>query len=85
MILIADSGSTKTEWVLYEGNNIVSRIRTQGLNPTQQSAEDISAILKAELKDKIDTEAPEEIHFYGAGCAYSNANSRIKIRFISFS
>ena len=78
MILIADSGSTKTEWVLCEGNNIASRIRTQGLNPTQQSAEDISAILKAELKDKIDTEAPEEIHFYGAGCAYSNANSRMQ-------
>lgn len=41
MILIADSGSTKTDWVLHNGTDIVARVKTQGLNPTQQSAEDI--------------------------------------------
>ena len=78
MILIADCGSTKTDWVLYDGTEIVSRIKTQGLNPTQQSSEQILDILSKELKDNIDVDAPKKIYFYGAGCAYENANARMR-------
>lgn len=77
MILIADSGSTKTDWVLHNGTDIVARVKTQGLNPTQQSAEDIYGILLAELAGQIKTDAPETIYFYGAGCAYETANNRM--------
>ncbi len=77
MILIADSGSTKTDWVLYDGNDLVARTRTQGLNPTLQSTEEIYGILQAELPEEIIAGAPGEIHFYGAGCAYDNANARM--------
>ena len=77
MILIADSGSTKTDWVLCDSGNIVTRIKTQGLNPTIQSTEAILAVLVEELAGKIDTDAPESIFFYGAGCAYENANKRM--------
>ncbi len=78
MILIADSGSTKTDWVLHDGNSIVTRVNTQGLNPTQQSAEDIYKVISAELDGKIAPDAPATIYFYGAGCAYDNANNRMK-------
>lgn len=78
MILIADSGSTKTDWVLHNGTDIVARVKTQGLNPTQQSAEDIYGILLAELAGQIKTDAPETIYFYGAGCAYETANKRME-------
>lgn len=78
IILIADSGSTKTDWVLCNGSIIVKRIKTQGLNPTIQSSEEILAVLKAELADNIDTTAPQKIFFYGAGCAYETANNRMK-------
>lgn len=78
MILIADCGSTKTDWVLYDGTEIVNRIKTQGLNPTQQSSEQILEILSKELKGHIDADAPKKIFFYGAGCAYENANKRMK-------
>ena len=78
MILIADSGSTKTDWVLYSNGAIVTRIRTQGLNPTQQTTEDILNILSAELVGNIETGAPEKIFFYGAGCAYEIADNRMK-------
>lgn len=58
-ILIADSGSTKTEW-WYAG----TIKRTQGLNPFFVSSEDIAQILESELLlDSI----PDEIYFYGAG------------------
>ncbi len=78
IILIADSGSTKTDWVLCNGSIIVKRIKTQGLNPTIQSSDEILAVLKAELADNIDTTAPQKIFFYGAGCAYDTANNRMK-------
>lgn len=79
MILIADSGSTKTDWVLYDKgtSSIVSRIKTQGLNPTLQDSDEILEILCAELIDNIDTNAPKTIYFYGAGCAYDEANNRL--------
>ncbi len=77
MILIADCGSTKTDWVLHNGEDIVSRFHTQGLNPTLQSTEDIYKILVAELSDKISGDMPEKIFFYGAGCAYDTANERM--------
>ena len=79
MILIADCGSTKTDWVLYDNvtSSIVTRIKTQGLNPTLQSSEEIYNILCNEIADEIDTDAPEKIYFYGAGCAYDEANERI--------
>lgn len=78
MILIADCGSTKTDWVLYDGTDIVARVKTQGLNPSQQSSEEILEILSNELKDNIDTDAPKTIYFYGAGCGYDNAINRMR-------
>ena len=61
MILIADSGSTKTDWVLHNGSAIVTRTTTQGLNPTQQSAEDIYKVISTELNGKIAPDAPVTI------------------------
>ncbi len=78
MILIADCGSTKTDWVLHDGESVVSRVHTQGLNPTLQSVEDIYSILDAELAGNIQPDAPETIYFYGAGCAYETANNRMR-------
>lgn len=78
MILIADSGSTKTDWVLFNGDSIITRVKTQGFNPTQQSTEDIYNVLSKELTGNIDTTAPQTIYFYGAGCAYENANKRMQ-------
>ncbi|MBR2300818.1 MAG: ATPase [Bacteroidaceae bacterium] len=84
MILIADCGSTKTDWVLLNEGNIVSRINTQGFNPTQQSSEDIYKRLSEELSGKINPEAPKTIHFYGSGCAYEGANERMRKALSSF-
>ena len=78
MVLIADCGSTKTDWVLCEGDEVIVRARTQGLNPTHQESEEIFNILSAELTNKITTHTPEKIYFYGAGCAYETANNRMR-------
>ena len=78
MILISDSGSTKTDWVLLDGDAVALRVKTQGLNPTQQKCEDIAEIIAGELKPRLDGKEPETIFFYGAGCAYKEANSRMR-------
>ena len=78
MILIADSGSTKTDWVLHDSNSIVARVKTQGINPTLQESDEIYNILKAELSEKIGSDAPDTIYYYGAGCAYEGANERMR-------
>lgn len=65
MILIADSGSTKTDWCVDNG----PVIHTMGINPFHQSAESILQILCNELLPQLPEKVLlDEIHFYGAGC-----------------
>lgn len=78
MTLIADCGSTKTDWVICDGGNVIARAKTQGLNPTHQESEEIYDILSKELTDEITAHTPEKIYFYGAGCAYETANNRMR-------
>jgi len=67
MVLIADSGSTKTDWRLVdEDGKTVAKTKTEGLNPFFLSGQKITAI----LKDRVLPVARdvEKIFFYGAGC-----------------
>ncbi len=64
-MLIADSGSTKTEWALVEEGR-VQTLRTAGLNPVHQSAEEIECILCQEFTPPM--KGVDTVHFYGAGC-----------------
>lgn len=70
--LIADSGSTKTEWCLVGGKS-VKTFYTLGLSPYFLSAEQIEYIITEELKPKMKKAEPDEIFFYGTGC--SNAEN----------
>ncbi len=68
-ILIADAGSTKTDWALLSPDGGVSLISTQGINPFMLTAAQISGILQAELLPGMPGSEPSAVHFYGAGCA----------------
>ena len=68
MILIADSGSTKTDWLLVaEG---AYTIHTQGINPVHQSEAVIRDILCKEVLPAVGMSVPvvEAVFFYGSGC-----------------
>ena len=73
MTLIADSGSTKTAWCLT--GDTTNIFHTQGINPFQQSEEEILAVLQQELIPQLSPLAthPSSIHFYGAGCTPEKA------------
>ena len=69
MILIADSGATKTDWCLGEKTTDARVIQTQGINPFHQSAEHIYKVLAEELLLQLgEATNITHIHFYGAGC-----------------
>ena len=70
MILIADRGSTKTDWCLVEKEGgTARRFTTKGTNPFFQTEEEISEEIAA-LATRLDGERPEAVHFYGAGCGF---------------
>jgi len=68
MILIADSGSTKTDWRLITANGGIQQAKTIGLSPYYQDSASIAAELTQNLLPTI-TEKVTEIYFYGTGCA----------------
>ena len=65
MILIADSGTTKTEWCIITDNGTTESLITPGINPFYQEAENITSILQREFTA---TKKFDAIYFYGAGC-----------------
>jgi len=75
MILVADSGSTKTNWIaLNNKGETYFKIDTKGLNPAVFPKETlydriISKIELNEIRNKV-----EKIFFYGAGCGTKTAS-----------
>ena len=70
MILLADSGSTKTDWCVADGAAEICRIATHGTNPFFQSADEIAREVDGGLLPQIGNRPIEQIRFYGAGCAF---------------
>ena len=68
MKVIAESGSTRTEWALVDGDKTVEHAFTQGLNPYFQSRRDLSHIIRLEMPEVFFRRRWDHIHFYGAGC-----------------
>lgn len=69
MILIADSGSTKTDWRLLWPDGKIAQATTLGFNPNYQSAESMQTELQQKLVPQLNGHQPDEIFFYGAGCS----------------
>jgi N-acetylglucosamine kinase-like BadF-type ATPase len=69
--LIADSGSTKTDWVLLKGSTVVKEIKTIGFNPYFQSKDQITLEVLTTLKPQLDDflSRISVLHYYGAGCS----------------
>lgn len=63
-VLIADSGSTKTDWAF-----MGKRVQTQGINPFHQDEDTIRRILKEELLPQLTSDIRHltSILFYGSG------------------
>jgi glucosamine kinase len=76
MLLIADSGSTKTDWRLVDSQKNIYQFGTIGFNPYFQDSDSIASELRVSLRPNIDRLGLEgvdtdhlHIYFYGAGCS----------------
>ena len=79
MVLLADSGSTKTSWCCLSAGGCVQRLSTSGINPFYMSEKEIEAELKSllpQLNGKV-----ERIYFYGAGVASSEKSALLQACF----
>jgi len=66
-ILLAESGSTKTEWRLFQNGSIIRSFRTEGLNPSTYSEPDFKKLLQSLFDTFVFPWTPDQIIFYGAG------------------
>lgn len=73
MILIADSGSTKTDWCVALNGTSIQRIGTKGFNPFFQTEKDIQRELTATLLPQLPAGKLDAVYFYGAGCTPEKA------------
>ncbi len=82
MKLIADAGSTKTDWCLLNMNGDVQRKSTSGINPVYQDEQEITVIFEKEFS--IGKQDIDAIYFYGAGCINEYFSNKIRRSLGSF-
>ncbi len=70
MILIADCGSTKTDWCVVENGAVLQQVNTKGINPFFQTEEEISNEVATALLPQLKQTTIDAVYFYGAGCAF---------------
>ena len=78
MILIADSGSTKTIWKCTDGAGKVHTIHTEGINPYYNKAEQIAKEVK-NARQQLSGIQVERIFFYGAGCSTDKQKEMVSV------
>ena len=69
MKLIADSGASKSDWILIQNSGEKLGFQLAGLNPYYLSTTETVDILSKELTPFIEAEKVNELYFYGAGCS----------------
>jgi glucosamine kinase len=69
MILIADSGSTKSNWMILKNDNSSINLNTIGFNPYFHDSENIAKEIRK--NETLLGYAPKvkELYFYGSGCS----------------
>lgn len=68
MIIVADSGATKTDWRILENSKPIASFETIGLSPYFNRQEDFLSALNQNYPKQINPEQVKEIFFYGSGC-----------------
>jgi len=72
MIIIADGGSTKTNWCLITDEGKKVYFNTEGYNPYFSSVAYITQSLKENLPADLELEKITEVNYYGAGCSVAD-------------
>ncbi|MHA7131305.1 N-acetylglucosamine kinase [Algoriphagus namhaensis] len=76
MILIADSGSSKTDWRVIHKDHKISQHRGVGFNPYYQTSEEMALQMRHEFLINLEPEI-KDIFYYGAGCSAPKRNQEV--------
>lgn len=82
MIVVADSGASKTAWLLKNGQKVVLRAVSVGLNPYFLDFSQMVSVVKSVFAEKYLPQI-SAVYFYGAGC--HSAENRGKTEAVLFS
>jgi glucosamine kinase len=69
MLIIVDSGSTKSDWQIIHSDGKQELVSTKGFNPFFHDEDHVEAELKKDFVQKVKVDEAKEIYFYGAGCS----------------
>lgn len=79
MIAVADSGSTKCDWIIISNNEVYLETKTMGFNPFYHS----SSIIEEEIRKNASLEKHakdiKQVYFYGAGCSSEDRNKIVAV------
>jgi N-acetylglucosamine kinase-like BadF-type ATPase len=86
MFLIVDSGSTKCDWIAVDenGNQVLEKIRTKGLNPAILAEKKLKKTIKKSKDLKANRDKVTHVFFYGAGCGTEKPRQMLKFVLQSF-
>lgn len=77
MYLIAESGSTKTQWSLVDKDNILKLVNTSGINPLNLTPTEIQTYIRP-VSNYVEKQRIDAVYFFGAGCASPTAIRKIE-------
>jgi len=77
MIVVADSGSTKCDWIISNGKEDL-KTKTMGFNPFFHSTAEIANAIADNSTLCSKSEEIEAVYFYGAGCSSEDRNMIVK-------
>jgi glucosamine kinase len=78
MLIIADGGATKADWVIVKDNGEQLSITTTGFNPNYVSGEQISDIIQQELVARLPFDITGDMFYYGTGCWDRGRNAIVR-------
>lgn len=78
MHILADSGATKTDWVLFDNTGKIAQFKTTGMNSMVLTAEQLRKVAVPEMKAGLGDYQPTEVHFYGAGLRTASKVALVK-------
>jgi glucosamine kinase len=84
MILVADSGGSKTDWRLLKRDGSIAQAQTLGFNPYYQPIEDLQTIVRDTLVAQVAAEPVKKIFFYGSGASSEKNQESIRNAFLEF-
>lgn len=77
MLLIADSGATKTAWILIDQNGYPHEFSTMGFSPLFHSEQDILVALGGNNALAAWADKVSDVRYFGAGCSSPDRNAKI--------